>query len=470
MPALALFAVAALVVLAEVVAVEYADPDLWGRLSAGAVWFQAGHIPKIEDFSYTAAGARWIDHEWLAGAIFYAALDGAGEPGLVLLKYGLVLAGLAAVFALVRLHGGSAYWALFGIVLTSPVFILGYITTLRAQAFSFPLFLWTLWLLERVRLGRSAPRRLWLLVPLAIVWGNAHGGFVMGVLAVAVYAGAALLERRWRAAVDLAGLALGMFAAVALVNPYGLEYGSFLIGAWTLDRSLVTEWKSLLDWPLRPFEMLALAMALGAGALASFGGWRAWRARDLDEASALAPSLVLLLLVVMTLQALRIQTFLALTLAGLLPLYLGFGGLALSPGLAVWMRSRGPAVRVALPAVLAASAALYLGLVAQTRPLLSALVPQRYSPGGAIAYPAGAVAWLRNSPFEGRLLNPFTQGEFLLWTLYPKFRVALDGRYEEVYTQQQFRETRRFFLDAPLMWHRQLAFAQRTRPDRKSVV
>jgi hypothetical protein len=44
-------------------------------------------------------------------------------------------------------------------------------------------------------------------------------------------------------------------------------------------------------------------------------------------------------------------------------------------------------------------------------------------------------------------LNPFTPGEFLYWTLYPKFRVAIDGRYEEVYGREQFLWVTRFYSE-----------------------
>jgi hypothetical protein len=80
-------------------------------------------------------------------------------------------------------------------------------------------------------------------------------------------------------------------------------------------------------------------------------------------------------------------------------------------------------------------------------PGLSARVPQLPLTAGdsEVAYPVGAARWLRDSPYEGRVLNSFTPGEFLLWTLYPKFRIAMDGRYEEVYTQEEFRAVREFF-------------------------
>jgi len=48
-------------------------------------------------------------------------------------------------------------------------------------------------------------------------------------------------------------------------------------------------------------------------------------------------------------------------------------------------------------------------------------------------YPVGAVAYLRAHQLSGKLLTEFGWGEYLIWTLYPQCRVALDGRYETVY-------------------------------------
>ncbi len=48
-------------------------------------------------------------------------------------------------------------------------------------------------------------------------------------------------------------------------------------------------------------------------------------------------------------------------------------------------------------------------------------------------YPVGAVAYLEAHQLSGNLLTEFGWGEYLIWTLYPRCRVALDGRYETVY-------------------------------------
>lgn len=53
-----------------------------------------------------------------------------------------------------------------------------------------------------------------------------------------------------------------------------------------------------------------------------------------------------------------------------------------------------------------------------------------------VPFPIQMMQYLKNSPYRGNLITPFTWGEFLAWNLYPRFRVNWDGRYEEVYPPQ----------------------------------
>src|SRR5262245_60414491 len=96
------FACAASIATAQLVAGQFADPDLWGRLAIGAVIEQTGRVPLVDDFSFTARGSAWIDHEWLTGVVFHRVVSVLGEPGLIGLKYTALVVCLASVFALHR--------------------------------------------------------------------------------------------------------------------------------------------------------------------------------------------------------------------------------------------------------------------------------------------------------------------------------------------------------------------------------
>jgi len=430
--------------LVGLVASQRADPDLWGRLSVGAVLFRAGSLPIVDDFSYTASATRWIDHEWGSGVVFYAVLAAAGEPGLLILKYAAAAAALWLVFAAHRGVGAPPGLSAVVLLLLVPGLLSGYVSTLRAQVFSFAFFLLGLLVLERVRLSRWRPAALLALVPLCALWGNLHGGFVMGVLAIGLYGVAEAALARPRAAALHLGLALACLGTVGLANPYGRDYLAFLVHAWTLDRTGVMEWLPLLSGPWSAGQLYLSGLTLLAAVLASLAAARALRRRS--EADALAPALVLLLLVAMTLRARRIHTFLVLTLAFYLPVLLPQLRTLRLPSLRRGARALPWAA--ALAACAAAAAALAFGL--PRRPVLHTFVAGEYSRGVPAhhRYPVGAVRYLRESPHGGRLLNPFTPGQFLYWTLYPRFRVAIDGRYEEVYRREQFRAVQAFYSRA----------------------
>ncbi|MBF0529165.1 MAG: hypothetical protein HQK55_07825, partial [Deltaproteobacteria bacterium] len=48
-------------------------------------------------------------------------------------------------------------------------------------------------------------------------------------------------------------------------------------------------------------------------------------------------------------------------------------------------------------------------------------------------YPVAAMEFIKTHGLTGRLAPEFSWGEYLIWHLYPKVRVAMDGRYETVY-------------------------------------
>jgi len=471
-------AITCLLFLPQVVRVQIADPDLWGRISVGAVLFQAGHLPRVDDFSYTANGAPWIDHEWLSGVLFYAVLDALGEPGLLLLKYGLFGSCFLLIFVLHgRLYRVAPIVTAAAVAATSRGYLLGFLATVRSQAFSFPFLLFFLYFLESVRLERLTPRHLLWLIPAAALWANLHGGVAMGLLAVGTYGAAELAMGRYRSARRMLALLPAMGVAMAILNPYGLDYLSFLAKAWTLDRTAIAEWQPLLAGGLNTENAVGAALVLFGGVLAVGGSWDALLRRlrgaeaDRNRPDALAPSALLLLWIAMTLIAQRLLPFLALTLAAVLPIYGRLWGS--SP----WLRERAGAwatmlsrTRIAgtILLVLALVGASSWGWLSGGRPLLASVLPSERMGGGAMhaVYPDGAVRFLRDSPYAGNLLNPFTQGEFLYWTLYPKFRVAIDGRFEEVYDIAHFWDVFAFYQQfAPGRPKRVIEYANRSGAD-----
>ena len=159
-----------------------ADEDLWGRMAMGRLIVSGREIPRQDVFAYVPTKPLWIDHEWLAGLVFFGIYEHLGGGGLVLLRSFLGLAVLGLAYVAGRLVGGAplAVGAVGLAVL--PLLLHGFNTVVRAQAFSFVLFALFLAVLES---GKG--RLLAVLVVASALWGNLHGGVVTGLLLLAVY-------------------------------------------------------------------------------------------------------------------------------------------------------------------------------------------------------------------------------------------------------------------------------------------
>lgn len=426
---------------------QFVDPDLWGRLSIAALTIQSGQFPYRDVFSYTAPNARWVDHEWLTGFVLYQMLIRFGEPALVLMAAGILLTMLVLIANIHRqLYRVSGLWVFYGGTLLAGLYALGFQPTVRSHVFSFLLFTVFIAWLERIRLNHCDSRWLGLLAFLIPVWGNLHGGVAMGLLLLMGYGlGHALEKRSLKVAGPYVLALVGGVALLAFVNPYGPDYLSFLISAWGWDRSHIREWDSLrLGGPLFVEQQ---ALVIGTGLLVLLN-WL-FRAENQPKTSStlITPTLILMFLMGMTLKSVRIQTFLGFALLTYVPLFWSAGFLQrLCPPIASLRQGQGVLIARILPCLITLGALAGLCVLAQGRNLLTVPVNDELGQGTSqIRYPVAALQYLKQAPYRGNLLVRFGLGEFAYWQLYPKFKVSMDGRYEEVYTQRQFLANDAFF-------------------------
>ena len=197
------------------------DPDLWWHLRAGRWMLDHLAVPGGELFTYTAQGAPWTPHEWLAEVVF-AGLAAAG--GLLLVA--VVMAAVAwsglwacALRARDRGAGGLAIAGalLLGARAAEPV--LG----TRPQVATFALTAWTLLVAER-HLARGGRVR-WLLPPLLALWANLHAGFLGGIAVLGVVVAVETLRTRLR----LAGA-----APAVRVRQLAVALGIAALAAWLM--------------------------------------------------------------------------------------------------------------------------------------------------------------------------------------------------------------------------------------------
>ena len=176
-------------------------------------------------------GETWFAWEWLSDAILALAHNLWGLKGISLLA-GVVIAGTMALLFRYML------WLEINVVVAIVVMLMATSASMvhwlaRPHMFTWGLLLITIWLLEADR--RRPSRRVYLLIPMAMVWTNLHGGFMTLLLALAIYAVGVGAEQVWALyrsgdaaslwmvppGVKRYGLLLILCVGATLVNPYG---------------------------------------------------------------------------------------------------------------------------------------------------------------------------------------------------------------------------------------------------------
>jgi hypothetical protein len=170
------FLAVSLPVLATLIA-GLATVDLTYLIRAGAGIIDAGVIPSVDTWTFTATGLPWVDQQWGAEVLFAAVFRIGGWTGLVLLRAVLVAIIFGAIYAICRRRGLPVRTAA---ILTLLSFAVAAVALgLRAQSFGMAFFAVALLLVSD---RRAHPGRLWLMPPLVLVWANIHGSFFLGPL------------------------------------------------------------------------------------------------------------------------------------------------------------------------------------------------------------------------------------------------------------------------------------------------
>ncbi len=389
-----------------------ADPDFWWHLRAGR-WMVEHRVILYQDiFSFTKAGQEWIAHEWLSEWLMYGLYRLGGLPLLILFFAGLVTATFAVLYLRTE---GKPYLAGFSLVLgflaTAPV--LG----ARPQMFTFFLSGLYWYLLERYR-REGFSRWLMPLPLLMLLWVNLHGGYAVGLLLLGAFGLEATFEqwrKRERASsgapgqVVPLGVALLLSTAAVMANPNGLRlyrYPFETLGSPTMQR-YIQEWFSpdfhLAHW--QPLAVLLVVLLLAA-----------FFARPRVS---LANAALLAFFCYATLRSGRHVPFFVLAAVPVL-------GAACETILGKYLpalpveeppRLRWKAYHIALAGLL---------LLAALGRSLSVFRQQTESEEEK--FPARALAWFRENRPPPNLYNTYDWGGYLLWHLYPEYRVFIDGR------------------------------------------
>jgi hypothetical protein len=413
---------------------EVTDPDFWWHLKAGQYIFENAKIPHADIFSFTFAGREWVTHEWLSEVLIYVTFKWLGWGGLVITFALLITSAFAISYLNCEKTEALPFIAwlavLSGALATAPVW------GVRPQMFSLLLTSVFLAVLNSYLRGATA-RNLWLLPPLMLLWVNLHGGYVLGLVLIAIALAGIILdglfEKKPRAEIlkSVAPLALIFLACLVVVpvNPNGVRMFSYPFETLSspVMQEHIEEWFSPNFHQTRFLPLAALMFTVFAVLALS-----PRRAR-LSE---------LLMLSATGYAVLRSGRHLPIFAFAAVPL--------LAEHASLWIKSREFSARFNSPESLASArpsllrpALLVVALCVSMINVRQVLA--RQAGVEAERFPASAVEFLRAENPPGPIFNWYDWGGYLIWKLYPERRVYIDGRadvYGDAFIEEFLRASR----------------------------
>jgi hypothetical protein len=393
------------------------DTDTWWHLQAGRVTLEQGQILQTDLFSHTRYGSPWVNHSWLSQVILYWLFDQFAYAGLGL-WIGLVV---TAAFGFVYLQmEGNVFIRAFVLVLAAATSAV--IWSARPQLLSFLLTAVVAYVLYLFK-WRSV-NRLWLLPPLFVLWVNLHAGYALGFMVLAAFVAGEVFNHileplapadspvvDWRGIAWIVGIAL-LSALFLVINPNTTRMWTYYLETVRIDvlQDFIQEWSSPDFHPLytQPFIWLLLA-TLGTAGLSN----RRIDGTDLALVSGFAYAGLL--------AGRNVGPF-ALVAAPVLCRHMSAIGSQLR-------QARMPRRTIVPPFQAAINWILLILVVALTAVKISQ--PLRTSFNKKLereSLPAGAVAWIEDHEPEGKMFNHYNWGGYLIWRLWPSYRVFVDGR------------------------------------------
>jgi hypothetical protein len=377
---------------------KIADTDFWWHLKTGQFILEHRSLPVPDPFAYTSqAPAAYpgelavrhfnLTHEWLSQVLMYAVYAIAGFPGIVLMR-ALLLLTLCGLAGLLAARAASNFYAgIAAACATASVMI-----AFAADRPGIVSFLGVALFVTILELRRG----WWALPPLALIWANCHGGFVLGWIVLLAYCAETLpLWPRAQRAADTKRLWLFTLCAIAVsgLNPngFGVVRTLFAYKQSALTATLI-EWQPPKLWGA-PYGFDIL---LYAAAIVLLLSWRKVRPAHWILFAAFAAA---------SLMAFRNTPLIGFLAPILIAAYFPFR-LAV-PRFLAWA-----------PPVLAAAA-------------LAIAVAQDRTPQLRVAewtLPTGAAAFLNDHHITGPLFNTYEQGGYLTWQTWPGEHVFIDGR------------------------------------------
>jgi len=399
------------------------DFDFWARLIVGKSYFQTGTLFNQDFYSYGITH-KFIDHEWGSSLIFYLIQNYLGDIGLFFFKSIIIFLTLFIITKAIRLSDKNIKLHFLFFFFALQAISYNIFSTIRCQTFSFLFFVLFFYILLLAR--KTKNYRILVCLPiLNIIWANMHGGFVLGLSLIALFAIGEFLNRN-KAYSKYLLITFIATSVTTIINPYGIDYLTFIFDAFKLNRIHITEWQSAFFnkdyfYSLIKFKIFffgAILMFLYS-IIKNFKN-----IKNIDKTK----YLILLFMILISLKAQRCHVFFIYSV--LILCYFDFYNI----------------FNKKLPPIIDKTKefALFAIILAVTIPHLF-----EYKFINTVSekeYPIYAVEFIKQNNLKGNVFAMFHTGSYVAYKLYPNNLVFMDGRYEETYDVDLINQMGAFFL------------------------
>jgi hypothetical protein len=264
----------------------FVDPDIWWHLADARLITTTHHMIWTDPYSFTAAGQRWIDWEWLSEIPYLFSYNLFGLRGIYLLTWLALSGNMLFVYWRGCWKGSSMNAALIAAVVG---FVLMTVNAgPRMIEFAYLAMSAEMAILEAAERGKK--RLVWLLPPLFCLWINLHGTWLVGIGLLGLYILCGLFSLKIGAFDQQAFCArdrnrllavLGLSVLALLANPYGwhLMLSPFdMMLNQKLSVATISEWQPL---SLSSLEGKGTVVAIALMVIANFTSSRKWKVFEL---------------------------------------------------------------------------------------------------------------------------------------------------------------------------------------------
>ena len=398
--------------------------DIWWHLGVGRYLLQARSFPSHDVFSFTAP--YWDNKEWLFGIFVYIVQRAGGLDGLSFAKAFLFTATFFTLFVLCLRRSRNHYLSIGFVVLAALACRMR--LAFRPELFSYLFMAVLLLMLDSFQGGRRKPLCLFPL--LMLLWVNLHPQAFVGLLILAVYIAGDLIARllpgparrnAWR---RLTGRDFILLVLIFLVSCVAFTCNPISLHRFLSPVELMTTHSKYLS-------SLTEAATMSVEEIITVNPWF------------IALSLVAVFVLVMFVSIME-PTDSLIVIAGLLVWFpafrmsrnLPYPCLLWVPVFACQLARIVSRIPADAASFLAASrkffdAVLSIALVCV---IVWALFLPNFGVGfSEVLFPEGAIEYVKANGPSGEMFNIYDWGGFLIWNLYPRYRVFIDGRGPDAY-------------------------------------